>query len=309
MALPDLYSRRKRQAAGAQTDVYKYDEIPYRLRQQLLYGFRDMFQFMKMSSDQIDDLWAITAKFMRREKGVSQLHEDAYNGVEDEFMSWFLEEREIDFVLDAVELLSKMSRHMSQYKADEFARGMSIINARFLESAIGYQVDSGQVIQISSQLVHSEVVVPALRFLSQVKYKTADEEFRKAHDEYRAGEYEDCLVDCLKSFESVLKVISAEKRWGTPENATAKQLIQAAYDNQLVPTYTQNEFSGLRSILEGGVPTVRNKAGGHGQGTAPRQLPQHLAAFQLHQTAAAILYFVQSADQIAAQLASPSFQT
>jgi hypothetical protein len=58
----------------------------------------------------------------------------------------------------------------------------------------------------------------------------------------------------------------------------------------------QTEFTGLRTILEGGVGTVRNKAGGHGAGENKREVPRHVAAFQLHQTAAAILLLVEAAE-------------
>ena len=58
----------------------------------------------------------------------------------------------------------------------------------------------------------------------------------------------------------------------------------------------QNEFTGLRTILESGTPTVRNKAAGHGAGPNPRNIPRHIAAFQLHQTAAAIVLLIQAAE-------------
>ncbi len=51
-----------------------------------------------------------------------------------------------------------------------------------------------------------------------------------------------------------------------------------------------NHLSGL---MESSTPTVRNKQGGHGAGTSPREIPNHLAALQLHQTAAVILFLVE----------------
>lgn len=296
MPLPDLFSRRRRQAGqSGVADVYQYVDIPTKLRQQLLFAFEDMFVSVRVSAERQGGIWDAIAHFMRREKGVPALSTNMYNGDKREVTSWFLVEPDIDYVLDVVELFARGLSNLSQYREDEYNNGISDINDRFLEAGVGYQVNGGQVIQISNQLVHKEVIVPALELLAEMRYAGANEEFRKAHQEFRAGEYEDCLVDCLKAFESVLKVISADKKWGTAENANAKQLIQAAYDNNLVPTYTQSEFTGLRSILEGGTPTVRNKAGGHGQGVTPRKIPRHLAAFQLHQTAAAILYFAESA--------------
>jgi hypothetical protein len=57
----------------------------------------------------------------------------------------------------------------------------------------------------------------------------------------------------------------------------------------------QNSFTGLRTILESGVPTTRNKTAGHGTGATPRNIPRYIAEFQLHQTAAAILLLVAAA--------------
>lgn len=56
----------------------------------------------------------------------------------------------------------------------------------------------------------------------------------------------------------------------------------------------QSEFSGLRCVLESGVPTARNKLGGHGQGAQIVTVPGYLAAFVIHQTAAAIVFLVEA---------------
>ena len=75
----------------------------------------------------------------------------------------------------------------------------------------------------------------------------------------------------------------------------ASKLLKAVFDNKLIPDYMQNEFSGLRTILESGVPTVRNKDGGNGAGVNPRNIPAHIAGFQLHQTGAAIVLLIEAA--------------
>lgn len=132
--------------------------------------------------------------------------------------------------------------------------------------------------------------------LSDPGYAAANQEFLSAHSAYRSGEYEDALTDCAKAFESVLKVIAHKKGWSVAGNASAKALLDAAFANGLVPAFLQGEFAGLRSILESGVPTVRNRSSAHGAGITPRTIPKHLAAFQLHQTAAAIVFLVEAAE-------------
>jgi hypothetical protein len=44
------------------------------------------------------------------------------------------------------------------------------------------------------------------------------------------------------------------------------------------------------------VPTARNRLGGHGQGSEPVDVPEHVVAFVLHMTAATILFLAQASD-------------
>ena len=203
----------------------------------------------------------------------------------------------IDELLDAIEVASRLLTYYSRKigNAQLVKNFTDEINARMLEDGFGYQLEDGQIMQISSQFAHAEIVVPALRLLGDSKFATAESEFRQAHQEFRAGEYEDCIHDCCNAFESVLKVILTEKGWGFNANDTASKLLAVAFANNLIPSHMQAEFTGLRTILESGTPTVRNKMGGHGAGPNPRNVPSYIAAFQLHQTAAAILLLIEAA--------------
>ncbi len=89
-----------------------------------------------------------------------------------------------------------------------------------------------------------------------------------------------------------MKVICDLAGWEYPAGATAAVLIDVLFRNRLVPDFLQSEFAALRSILESGVPTVRNKSAAHGQGSVPRVVPGFLAGFVLHMTAANMLLLV-----------------
>ena len=54
------------------------------------------------------------------------------------------------------------------------------------------------------------------------------------------------------------------------------------------------DFGGLRRVLESGSPTVRNKAGGHGQGSTTVTIPSHLAAYALHLCGSNIVFLVEA---------------
>ena len=58
------------------------------------------------------------------------------------------------------------------------------LNHRFREHGVGYQYKSGKIIKVDSEFTHSEVVKPAMSFLSDPIYKGANEEFLNAHEHY-----------------------------------------------------------------------------------------------------------------------------
>ena len=91
-----------------------------------------------------------------------------------------------------------------------------------------------------------------------------------------------------------MKTICDKCGWSYSKTANAKTLINVVLENELVPKYLQAHLSSLRSILENGVPTVRNKTSGHGQGANPMNIPEYLAAYVLHLTASNIVLLVEA---------------
>jgi len=168
------------------------------------------------------------------------------------------------------------------------------LNERFREHGVGYQFESGEIIRVDSEFLHSEAVKPVLAILRDGSFKGANDEFLAAHDHYRHGRYKECLVDALKSFESTMKTICSIRGWVTQPTDTAKNLIEHCFNNGLFPAYFSSQFSSLRSLLESGIPTVRNKNGGHGQGVAPIAVPEYLARYALNLTATTVLLMVEA---------------
>src|SRR5690606_39202838 len=134
---------------------------------------------------------------------------------------------------------------------------------------------------------------PALHLLNSKRFAGAQEEFLKAHEHYRKQNTKEALNEALKAFESTLKVIAKKRGWTLKERPTSKDLIDAAFAHGLIPSFWQSHFSGLRSVLEGGVPTGRNRLSGHGQGEALQPVPDELAAYILHLTASTIVFLVR----------------
>ena len=130
-------------------------------------------------------------------------------------------------------------------------------------------------------------------------YKGANEEFLNAHQHYRKHRYKECMNDCLKAFESCLKGICKKRGWHYDEKRhTAKDLIDIVFDNELIPTYLESHFSALKSTLVSGLPTVRNREAGHGQGPEKIDVPEYLAAYALHLTASNILLLTKADEEL-----------
>jgi len=159
---------------------------------------------------------------------------------------------------------------------------------------VGYQFVEGQIVRIDSEVIHEEVVKPTVALLRGPEYAGAQDEFLKAHEHYRHGRAKEALVDCLKAFESTMRVICSKRGWTHDPHATSSPLIQACFDNGLIDTFWESHFSALRTTLESGVSTARNRLAGHGQGTQVVDVPPHLAAYVLHLTASAILFLAEA---------------
>jgi len=129
-------------------------------------------------------------------------------------------------------------------------------------------------------------------------YRGANQEFLSAHAHYRSGKRKECLADCLKALESTLKAICDKRRWGYATNATAAVLFKVVFESGLVPPFLEAHFTGLRSALEAGVPPIRNRLAGHGQGPTPISVPDSIAGFALHSTASAIVFLARAEQEL-----------
>lgn len=315
MAMFDLFSRKKRDVKRESPDVFRYDDVPHPLRIQLLHALDDARNriysrtipaYIAIGTEGTD-IFAEACLVLRRELGLGKLIEvrkrvRSMNDTQtkdlcDEFTAFF-ENCDSEQVLDAVQVAMRLIEEADRsHLLDHECNANSVsaeINRRFLEHSLGYQYQSGQIIVESNSILHTEAITPALTLLSDPRFAGANEEFLKAHEHYRHGRLGESLVDCLKAFESSMKIICDLKGWSYKPTDTAKSLIEVCLANNLVPTFTQQQLTSLRTLLESGVPTVRNKQAGHGQGATRHQVSPHLARFGLHLTGAVVVLLVDS---------------
>lgn len=302
MSIFDLFSKRQKKLRGDVPDVYVYDDLPQALRTQIVHIWLDSLgRGEQYHAGQVKEAYQFIVDTLCREYGLFKLPGSKEYGSREyieELVNFFLREKDIERALDAVELsfrvinnATRSWNYLHRHNADEMAESaIEELNGRFKEHGVGFQFVDGEIIRTDSELIHSEVVKPALRLLNKKEYAGAQQEFLKAHEHYRHGNAKEALNECLKAFESLMKSICEKRGWNYSGNATAKNLIQVCLENGLIPAFWQQNFASLRSLLESSVPTGRNKLGGHGQGPTTTTVPNHLVAYMLHMTASALVF-------------------
>lgn len=311
MAIFDLFSKRQKRLRGDVPDVYTYEDIPNPLRVQIVHIWTDTLgNGSQWWEGEVRHGYETIVNTLCREYGLFKLPGSKDYGDRDyinELANFFLQTKDVEKALDAIELSFKVIDHatrnynyLRRNRASEIAdNAISELNSRFKEHGIGFQYLGGEIIRIDSELIHSEAVKPALRLLNSKNYIGAQQEFLGAYEHYRHSKNKEALNDCLKSFESVMKAICDKREWQYQPNATAKALIQVCFDNDLVPSFWQQQLGSLRSMLESSIPTGRNKLSGHGQGSTPVVVPDYLTAYMLHMTASTLVFLVRAEEELA----------
>jgi AbiJ N-terminal domain 4 len=248
--------------------------------------------------------WKTIFEAYIREKGVFRLIEESCDP-EMQLAKYFINAA-VEDSLDIIDLVFRYAMGVSkgydpyfrtQCKIADLTACIAELNGRFREHAVGYEFAGGKIIRVDSRLIHAEVVKPTLALLhgAGTEFKGPLEEFMTAHEYYRQGKDKDAITWALKAFESTLKAISTARGWAfDAQKDTANKLIETVFNNGLIPAYVQGQFTALRSVMESGVPTVRNRAGGHGQGPTPIAIPEHLTRYVMHLAATNILFLIEA---------------
>ena len=310
MGVFDIFSKRQKRQRGEYSDVYVYDVLPSALRSQIVMiidgaiGPSDQWHQSTVSEN-----YEGIVKLLRKEYGVFNLPPTKDNSriLENKELFDFILNVDTEQCLDAVEVSFVIIeqcisnyQYIHGYRGQEVAdEAVSELNARFKEHAVGYQFENSRIIRIDSTFVHVEITKKAITLLNSKNYAGAEAEFMKAHEHYRHGRYKEALNDSLKTFESVMKSICIKRGWPLNGNETSSKLLQICFDNNLIPSFWQTQFNGLKSILESSVPTARNRLSGHGQGMENVSVPDYIAAYVIHMAASAAVFLVKADEKLA----------
>ena len=233
--------------------------------------------------------------------------EGSVNSAEEAILNFLLKTQNSDQLLKTIEYLFRFAYDEifayektpvgkqfglfpSKHAINSFDEIATELNRNFNENNIGYQYESGRMIRVDSQFTHQEIIKPVLIVLTDPIYRGANEEFLSAYDHYQAGRYKESINGCLNAFESCMKSICQKRKWRYNQTDAAKKLIDVLFNEGLLPQYMASQFGGVRSILESGIPTMRNKQSGHGQGPKVKPVPKYMARYALNLTGSNIIF-------------------
>jgi hypothetical protein len=295
MAIFDLFSKRQKKLNGDVPDVFVFDDIPKNLRVQVVHIMQDSIGIDRYThNNEAKEVYDFIHKTLCREYGVFKLSDGYNEGTKEQVLNFLLHGTDVDKVIDVIELSFRYIDKIIRKNFQQYSRKTEVkikpedaiteLNERFKEHGVGYSYEASRIIRVDSTFVHAEITKPTISLLWNNKFIGANEEYLKAHEHYRNGRNKECLTECLKAFESTMKIICKEKNWTFKPTDTAKKLIQVCFQQGLVPTFTQNQFTSLQNLLESGIPTIRNKLGGHGQGQVPQKVDDSMTRYGLNLT-------------------------
>jgi len=308
MPFYETYASRVAAAENAgNPDVYIYDELPPFPREQIAQilrkcigpGWEGNSRRIPLNANEV---WEEIADVMRRE-----VKSFFYFGHKEELceypyghcMSYLRKSNDLNGVLSLIEISAHTMENLQSAPdfrgaTEDPAEGVVELNQRFLRAGVGYQFENGQIVRVDSQYVHAEVVKEALRLLSEPGFEEANSEFMKAHRHLREGSLRDCNTAALRAMENVLKVICDARGWTYERGDTVERLLAIVRREGLFPDYLGGYFDNLIGAMKAGVPKVRDRQGGHGAAPGDDPVPDHIAAFALHLTAANIVMLVKA---------------
>lgn len=305
MAIFDLFSKRQKRLRGEVPEVYTYDAIPQKLRVQIVHIIEDAFGTNFSSAytyGRSDAAYAFVNNTLCREYGVFYLGENERADKRTAVLNHLLSAEDVERAIDMIEISFKYlmihikgDREFKHYATPKLTPEEAVqeLNERFKEHGVGFQFEANQIIRVDSTFVHAEITKPTLNLLFNKKFSGANEEYLKAHDHYKQGRNKECLTECLKAFESTMKIICTEKGWSFNQTDTANKLIKVCFENDLIPSYTQNQFTSLQNLLTSGIPTIRNKVGGHGQGQIPQSVDDGMTRYGLNLAGSNIIFLIE----------------
>lgn len=151
-----------------------------------------------------------------------------------------------------------------------------------------YTIEYPKIIYTSDPEITELSISPALTALGEGTYAIPNQEFRKALEHQRKGQYTDSIRESCRALESVLKVLCAQNRSNQDHNRLSlSQLIESIFEDLELDASFKQDIQHIG--------TIRNRySNAHGGGENPRQTDINTSEYILTKTAALITFLVKS---------------
>ncbi len=288
-----VFSRRETQQPSA--------ELTDSFRNRIMMRCRDVFSYF----GNLEDFWIqihSQLSFLHGRPSLSNnLNSNAVNDV-----LTFLGTCSDTHFLDFIEIIFQVEQTQrlpdSKTLIDEFNQFLLIDNLPFAitdfvwesgtEIAWGQErqfmrlTDYPKVIRKDSLVTHNYAIKPVLALLTEKHFYAANHEFIESLEDFRKGDFGDCLTKCASAFESTLKIICERKKWKYSATDTVAPLLKTVIKNSSMDNFFEQPI-----LL---IATMRNRLStAHGSGVTPRAVSSAQAEFAINATAAAILLLVK----------------
>jgi hypothetical protein len=131
-----------------------------------------------------------------------------------------------------------------------------------------------------------ESMTQCLHLLTDPAFKVANDQFLKAHQHYRANEWDQAIAYCGSAFESVLKAVLDKKKVAYKKEATANALIVECVRAGIFPQPYENSLIGIANVRNAMSDAT------HGRTPATQIVPDQKNAEHLLYVTAANIVFV-----------------
>lgn len=197
-------------------------------------------------------------------------------------------------VFDVVELFYAQ---IPSERQPEFQREM---NAIFEEERSEWRMADGQFFKVDSQFLEAHVVARSYELLKAEGFEGALDEFNQARNELAADNVKGAIHNACKSLESVLKAVSGV------ESANAGVLIKSLAERGFYEGLPDDVARAFGDQVLMALPFLRNRLGGHGQGTAVIEVPRLYGELAIHLAASFLLFVVHRSIQLKGPAVEPS---
>lgn len=280
-------------------DYFDYDKIPQETRQKVSFVIKenaffigyDRIEIHRVPHEDLSDLRYHICKH----KGIPNINNEILD--REAINRWLIECSVIDFLRTIEIFLHIRQNDNSEGNEDRLQKVIQEINDIFDIDKIGYEIVECKIIRRDSKYLHKEAIKQTISLLQSHSFKGPLEEFENALSKYLEKDYKGTISEANKAYESTMKAILTKLGISYAPSDTASILIKKFYDNDLIFSHTESFTNNLNEILKG-LPTLRNKQSGHGQGLDPQNVDKSYAEFALHLCGSFIVFLISRYDEL-----------